>query len=241
MIWSKIRRVWNWTFRNLQNVANLFPVYRARFSPVSSEDGVIISFFSSNTYHVSRPSLCKNTFHRICSNDYCDVHVPWLREVSLTKEKSIVYSLHTILRPQRQRAVEKFEKVFKILASLRISYSTSSSFSRRNLCLSGDGSSVATVAVYRVRLRRRRVSWYSAVPDRLRVPPASWWVRASVALLTAAIGSASSDRPPPRQAAAEAHPLASRILRSVQQTLHADLESVWLEQGLTQYRDKRTR
>lgn len=157
MIWSKIRRVWNWTFRNLQNAANLLPVHRAPFSPVFSEDGVIIFFFSSNTYRVSRPSLCKNMFYRTCSNDYYGVHVPWLRDVSLTKEKSIVYSLHTILRPQ-QRAVEKFEKVLKILASLRISYSTSSSFSRRNLCLSGDGSSVATVAVYRVRLRRRRAS-----------------------------------------------------------------------------------
>lgn len=129
-------------------------------------------FFSSNTYTVSRPSLCKNTFHGICRDDYYDVYKPMTAGCLSNKEEvNCILTTH-ILRPQRQR-VEKFEKVLKILASLRISYSTSSSFSRRNLCLSGDGSSVATAAVYRVRLRRRRVSWYCVAPDQPRALPAS--------------------------------------------------------------------
>lgn len=144
------------------------------FSPVFSEDGVVISFFfPSDTYTVSRPSLCKNTFHGICHDDYYGVYEPMTARCHFNKEEvNCVYSLHTVLRPQRQQ-VEKFEKVLKILASLKISYSTSSSFSRRNLCLSGDGSSVATAAVCRVRLHRRRVSWYYVAPDQPRALPTS--------------------------------------------------------------------
>jgi len=149
----------------------------------------------------------------------------------LTKE-SIIYSLENLLALQnprvRQRAIEKFEKVLKIRAFLRISCSTFSSFSIRNLCLREDGSSVARAAVYRVRSHRWHAAEYCAVPDQLRVPPTSWWDQVSAAPPDATIGSASFDHPLPQRAAAEAHPLASRILRNVQRTLHVNLESVWL-------------
>lgn len=161
----------------------LLPRSPSAILPRISEDGVIVSFplCFLPPFHFLKHSRVPIPFVKIRASRNSTrrkrlLRVTRLRTFSLTK-KSIVYSLESSrLRESGawQRAVEKFEKVLKIHASLRIFYSTSSSFSRRNLCLSGDGSSVATVAAYRVRSRRRRVSWCCAALGRPRAPPASW-------------------------------------------------------------------
>lgn len=115
---------------------------------------------------------------------------------------------------------------FKILVFLRISCSTSSSFSRRNLCLSVDGSSVVSIALYLARSRWRRAFVCFAALYRLLIPPASSSDQAFAAPRAAKAGSTFSCRPLRRQAGAGVRRPGSRILRSVRRTWRADLGSV---------------
>jgi len=103
-------------------------IYRARFSPVSvrtASSFPSLSFFPlvsfSQALTRARSSFCKNTC-RIFFNDETIITDNETADVLFRRRRQLVYSLESSKPAKRtwQRAVEKFEKVLKILASQNI-------------------------------------------------------------------------------------------------------------------------